>query len=133
MRIASAGTAPFTRQRKELLLSSRRTLPPRQTGMTVVCGWDNPLQTYFCTVLRELSSRRDDTDPVVLWLGLDRGEVRTPEEMIALLAPYAHLDAATIELLRVDRGRDFDRAPTALQRDSLAALRAGWANDTGST
>lgn len=101
--------------------------------MTVVCGWDNPLQTYFCTVLRELSSRRDDTDPVVLWLGLDRGEVRTPEEMIALLAPYAHLDVATIELLRADRGRDLDRGPTALQRDSLKALRLGRGKGANST
>ena len=114
-------------------MSSRRTLPPRQAGTTVVCGWDNPLQTYFCTVLREPSSRRVDTDPIVLWLGLDRGEVRTPEEMIALLAPYAHLDATTIELLRADRGQDLDRGPTALQRDSLEALRAGRANGTGST
>lgn len=93
--------------------------------MTVACGWDNPLQTYFCTVLRVPLSSEEDADPVVLWLGLDRREVRTPEEMAAPLAPYADLDATTIGLLRADRGEDLDRGPTALQRGSLAAFGGG--------
>lgn len=93
--------------------------------MTVTCGWDNPLQTYFCTVLHDTPSSGDDADPVVLWLGLDQGEVRTPEEMLTPLAPYADLDAVTIELLRADRSEDLDRGPTSLQRRSLVALRAG--------
>lgn len=83
-------------------MSSRRTFPSKQVGMTVACGWDNTLQTYFCTVLRRPSSIDEDADPVVLWLGLDRREVRTPEEMAPSLAPYADLDALTIELLRSD-------------------------------
>lgn len=106
-------------------MSSRRTLPSKQASVTVACGWDNPLQTYFCTVLREATFVSDDADPVVLWLGLDLGEVRTPEDMIAPLAPYAELDAITIDLLRSDRVLDLDRGPTALQRQALAALRAG--------
>ena len=68
-------------------MSSRRTLPSKQVGMSVVCGWDNPLQTFFCTVLRELPTIRADDDPVVLWLGLDPGEVRRPDDMVAPLAP----------------------------------------------
>lgn len=104
-------------------MSSRRPLPSKQAGMTVTCGWDNPLQTYFCTVLRAPPSNEEDADPVVLWLGLDRREVRTPEEMAAPLAPYADLDALTIRLLRADRGEDLDRGPTALQRRSLVVLR----------
>ena len=104
-------------------MSSRRTLPSKQVGMSVVCGWDNPLQTFFCTVLRELPTIRADDDPVVLWLGLDPGEVRRPYDMVASLAPYADLDPATIELLRSDRARDLDRGPTDLQRRALAALR----------
>lgn len=106
-------------------MSSRRNLPSKLPGHTVTCGWDNPLQTYFCTVLREPPSSEEDADPVVLWLGLDRHEMRTPEEMAPPLAPYAELDAQTIRLLRADRGEDLDRGPTALQRRSLAALRSG--------
>lgn len=106
-------------------MSSRRSLPTKIPGHTVTCGWDNPLQTYFCTVTREPPSREEDADPVVLWLGLDRREVRTPEEMAAPLAPYADLDAVTIRLLRADRGQDLDRGPTPLQRGSLAAFRGG--------
>ena len=45
--------------------------------------------------------------------------------MVAPLAPYADLDAFTIDLLRSDRIRELDRGPTALQRQSLAVLRAG--------
>ena len=93
--------------------------------MSVVCGWDNPLQTFFRTVLRELRSSRPDDDPVVLWLGLNPGAVRMPDDMLAPLAPYADLDATMIELLRSDRARDLDRGPTAFQRKSLAALRGG--------
>ena len=106
-------------------MSSRRTLPSKQVGMSVVCGWDNPLQTHFCTVVRELSPTQADDDSVVLWLGLDPGEVRRPDDMVAPLVPYADLDAATIELLRSDRARDVDRGPTSLQRGALAALTEG--------
>ena len=106
-------------------MSSRRTLPSKQVGMSVVCGWDNPLHTFFCTVLRDLPNLQADDDPVVLWLGLDPGEVRTPDEMVAPLSLYAELDAAMIDLLRSDRARDLDRGPTALQRRSIAALREG--------
>lgn len=98
-------------------MSSRRTLPSKQAGVSVVCGWDNPLQTYVCTVARELPLTQADEDPVVLWLGLALREVRRPADMVTPLAPYAALDAATIELLRSDRG------PTDLQRGALAALR----------
>ena len=93
--------------------------------MSVVCGWDNPLQTFFCTVLRELPTIQADDDPVVLWLGLDPGEVRRPDDMVAPPAPYAELDAAMIELLRSDRARDLDRGPTDLQRRAIATLREG--------
>ena len=104
-------------------MSSRRQLPSKKAELTVACGWDNPLATYFCTVSRDTSRVGKDSDPVVLWLGLGRGEVRTPEEMAAPLEPYADLDETTIKLLRADRAQDLDRAPTILQRQCLQALR----------
>src|SRR5208283_4453511 len=35
--------------------------------LTVVVGWDNPLQTYFAQVSRDDAA--EDEDPLVLWLG----------------------------------------------------------------
>ena len=107
-------------------MSSRRDLASKLSGHTVTCGWDNPLQTYFCTVVRDRAAwDREADDPVVLWLGLDEGEVRTPEALVEPLARYADLDAATLSLLRADRAADLDRGPTVLQRRSLAAIRKG--------
>lgn len=105
-------------------MSSRRSLPCKVPGHTVTCGWDNPLQTYFCTVVRDwAASDREDEDPVVLWLGLDEQEVQTPEALVGPLASFADLDAATLSLLRADRVADLDRGPTRLQRRSLASIR----------
>lgn len=104
-------------------MSSRRRLPSKVPGHTVTCGWDNPLRTYFCTVVRnQAAGERDADDSVVLWLGLDRREVRTPEALIEPLKRFAELDAVTISLLRADRAADLDRGPTELQRRALAVI-----------
>ena len=104
-------------------ISSRRSLPSKVPDHTVTCGWDNPLQTYFCTVVRDrVAGEREADDPVVLWLGLDEREVRTAEALVAPLAPYAELDAAMLSMLCADRAADIDRGPTVLQRQSLAAI-----------
>lgn len=105
-------------------MSSRRSLRSKVPGHTLTCGWDNPLQTFFCTVAGDRAAGdSEDVDPVVLWLGLDEREVPTPEGLVAPLAPFANLDAATLSLLRADRAADLDREPTRLQRRSLAAIR----------
>ncbi|WP_375458552.1 hypothetical protein [uncultured Enterovirga sp.] len=105
-------------------MSSRRRLPSKVPDHTVACGWDNPLQTYFCTVVRDrVAGDREADDLVVLWLGLDEREVRTPEALVGPLAPYAELDAAMLSLLRADRAADLDRGPSVLQRQSLAAIK----------
>ena len=99
-------------------MSSRRSLPSKVPDHTVTCGWDNPLQTFFCTVARERGAgEREADDPVVLWLGLDEREVRTAEALVAPLAPYAELDAATLSLLRADRAADLDRGRPCCSAD----------------
>lgn len=104
-------------------MSSRRTLPSKLPGHTVTCGWDNPLRTYFCTVVREgVAGTSERDDRVVLWLGLEEREVQRPEDLVAPLAPYAELDAATLSVLQADRASDLDRGPSRLQRQGLAAI-----------
>ena len=90
---------------------SRRTLIPRLPGTSVVCGWDNPLQTYFATVTRQ--PERDD-DNVILWVGTSRREILRPEDLARHLKPYTQVDEATMAALRRDRAEA--TAPTPLQR-----------------
>lgn len=64
-------------------------------GQTVICGWDNPLQTYFRT--ERAAGDRETEDPVVLWLGLDEREVRAAEALVVARATatgqYVHARA----------------------------------------
>lgn len=100
---------------------SRRSIPARTAGFTVVVGWDNPLATFFAQVLRN-SGTKGRRHPVVFWTGGEPGEVALPEDLSLPLAPYADLDAATIALLREDRAECADRGATPLQRTMLARL-----------
>jgi len=59
----------------------------------------------------------------VLWLGGCAGEVRTPEELVQPLAPYADLTQEVVAHLHADRAACADRGPTELQRGLLARLR----------
>ena len=99
-------------------MSSRRDILPRETGITVTVGWDNPLMTFFAQVAR--NQQDDDTrDPILLWLGGAPGEITRPEDLAAPLAPYAALTQEHIDQLRADRGADADRGPSPLQRSLL--------------
>lgn len=98
---------------------SRRHIAARQPSLTVVVGWDNPLQTFFAQVTR-IQADDDDRDPIVIWIGGGGREARIPEDLIEPLAPYADLPRAIIEALRSDRAACLDRGPTALQRDLIA-------------
>lgn len=97
---------------------SRHAIPARLPGFTVAVGWDNPLQTFFGTVLRD-QEVDDPRDPVVLWLGASADEVRRAEDLVAPLAPHAELTAVHVALLRADRAAALDRGPSPLQRELL--------------
>ena len=58
-------------------MSSRRDIPPRETGITVTVGWDNPLMTFFAQVVR-IQDNDDTRDPSLLWLGGAPGEITRP-------------------------------------------------------
>jgi len=97
---------------------SRREIPCRKPGFTVVVGWDNPMSTFFAQVTR-IQDAEDDSDPVVLWLGGFSGEVRRAEDLVQPLRPFADLTAEHIAQLRANRAAQADRGPTALQRTML--------------
>ena len=46
---------------------SRYSLPAQQPGLTVIVGWDNPLQTLFAEVFDP--SIEDDEAACLLWIG----------------------------------------------------------------
>ena len=96
-------------------MSSRRSIPARAPGLTVVVGWDNPLSTFFAQVER-IQNDDDPRDPILLWIGGESGEVAQAEELAGPLAPYAELTAELVEQLRADRAADADRGPSVLQR-----------------
>jgi hypothetical protein len=105
-------------------MSSRRTIPARQTGITVVVGWDNPYSTFFAQVER-IQNDDDPRERVLLWIGSTPDEVRRAEGLTEVIAPYAELTAEHIEQLRADRAADADRGPTALQRAMLGRVEKG--------
>ena len=100
---------------------SRRYIPARQPGVTVVVGWDNPMSTFFAQVTR-VQDDDDERDPVMFWIGGMFGEVCRAEDLAQPLAPYADLTAADIGQLRADRAASADRGPTELQRVMRAGL-----------
>ncbi len=102
-------------------MSSRHAIDPKQPGLTVVVGWDNPLMTFFAQVTRN----RVKNGAPVLWIGGSPRECQDPQGLRAPLAPYAHLTDAQLAQLRADRAADADRGPSALQRFLLDPRNRG--------
>ena len=96
-------------------MSSRRSIPARASGLTVIVGWDNPLWTFFAQVER-VQDDDDPRDPILLWIGSAFGEIARAEHLAGPLAPYAELTSELVEQLRADRAADADRGPSVLQR-----------------
>jgi hypothetical protein len=101
---------------------SRHILPAKDANFTVVIGWDNPLHTFFTQVVRGNMFDDDESDPVILWIGGDFGEVSDPSELAAPLAPYADLTQEHLAQLRADRAAHSGRRPTPAQLANLTAL-----------
>lgn len=99
---------------------SRHIVPALDDRFTVTVGWDNPMHTFFAQVTRE--SRAENNDNIILWLGGEVEEVRTPEDLRQPLAAYATLSDEIIQQLHADRAACADQPPTPLQRRNLNAL-----------
>jgi hypothetical protein len=100
---------------------SRYTLTALDPALTVVIGWDRPLNTYFAIVTDERID--DDDEHVLLWLGTEFAEIPRAEDLVAPLAPYAVVTDDHIARLRADRAGDLDRGPSPLMRQLLDLTR----------
>ena len=100
---------------------SRHEIPALDQSLSVVIGWDNPLQTFFAQVAR--SAAADDDDHMLLWVGTEPREVITVEDLARHLAAFADLSDETAAQLRADRAAKLGQAPTAIQQELLAFIR----------
>ena len=99
---------------------SRHTIPAADANLTVVIGWDNPLQTFFGQVTR--NDAGDEDEPVILWLGGSFADITDPAELIIPLSPYATVTPEHIAQLIADRAAHVGRPPTPTQLANLAVL-----------
>ncbi|WP_412538693.1 hypothetical protein R8Z50_22910 [Longispora sp. K20-0274] len=85
---------------------SQRTLQPLDAyaGHTIRVGWDRPLATFFVQVLPP-DGKEDEPGSVFVWQGFARGEIRTPEQAIDLISPYAQIPDTLAADLAADRSR----------------------------
>jgi hypothetical protein len=101
---------------------SRYEIPALGESLSVVVGWDNPLQSYFAQVSRP-EQADDDDDTMLLWVGAAPREVITVEDLARHLAPFADLAPEIAEQLRADRAARLGQAPTPVQQALLAIVR----------
>lgn len=79
---------------------SRHDIPARDPKFTVTVGWDRPMRTYFAHV-RDPSL--DEDDEMVLWVGGTFDEVKTLDELVAAVHPYADLSEDMVTKLFYDK------------------------------
>jgi hypothetical protein len=104
---------------------SRHEIQGTDPRLTVTVGWDNPMQSFFATVVRNPDPDDSEAEPeTVLWLGQTQREILTPEALTLPLAPFAALSAETLAQLRQDRIAMLDRGPSELQRAALRSIAA---------
>lgn len=103
---------------------SRHVIPARDQRLSVVVGWDNPLQSYFAQVAGpERDDENDNEEPMLLWVGTKPREVVTVEDLAQHVAPFADLTFEVAEQLRADRAAKLGHAPTSTQQQLLALIR----------
>lgn len=103
---------------------SRHEIPAHDRSLSVVVGWDNPLQTFFAQVARpEQADDDDEDDHMLLWVGTEPREVITVDDLARHLAPFADLATEIAEQLRADRAAKLGQAPTATQQEMLSFIR----------
>ena len=70
----------------------------------IIIGWDRPRCTYFASV-RDQTKGGDQS--LVLWVGTNRGELRSVDALEAALASYVELAPELRSRLEVDMLEDF--------------------------
>jgi hypothetical protein len=82
---------------------SRHTIPAKNPDHEIDVGWDQPMNTYFAQVLKNVIDQEGDDDVVILWIGGDFDECQSVEALAHRLEPYATLDYEMARTLRMDR------------------------------
>ena len=91
---------------------SRYSVPAQDPRLTVIVGWDNPLQTFFAQVFDPLIE--EDDEAYRLWIGTALQEIPTVAALQAQLAGWATIPADIVEHLA--RDQHAATPPTPLQR-----------------
>jgi hypothetical protein len=91
---------------------SRYSIPAQNPALTVVVGWDNPLQTFFAQVF-DLSIE-EDADACLLWIGTAPQALPTVAALQAQLTGWATIPPAILDCLT--RDQQTATPPTPLQR-----------------
>jgi hypothetical protein len=91
---------------------SRYRIPAQNPALTVVVGWDNPLQTLFAQVFDP--SIEDEEEADLLWIGTALQEITTVAALQAQLAGWATIPPTIVD--RLLRDQQAATPPTPLQR-----------------
>jgi hypothetical protein len=91
---------------------SRYSIPAQNPALTVVVGWDNPLQTFFAHVFDPAIEEDDEAD--LLWIGTALQEIATVAALQAQLAGWATIPPDIVAFLTHDQ--QTATPPTPLQR-----------------
>jgi hypothetical protein len=97
---------------------SRYSIPAQNPALTVIVGWDNPLQTFFAQVFNP--SIEEDAEACLLWIGTTPQAIPTVAALQAQLAGWATLPPVIVAHL--SRDQQVATLPTLLQRWALQIL-----------
>ena len=97
---------------------SRYRVPAQDPALTVIVGWDNPLQTFFSQVFDPSIEEDDEAD--LLWIGTAPEAIPTVAALQAQLTGWATIPAPIVD--RLSRDQQAAMPPTALQRWALRLL-----------
>ena len=97
---------------------SRYNIPSQNPALTIIIGWDNPLQTFFAQAFDP--SVEDEAEADLLWIGTAFQEIPTVAALQAQLTGWATIPPAIEERLTCDQ--QAATPPTPLQRWALQLL-----------
>lgn len=109
---------------------SRYRIPVKDTvkdaeKISVHVGWDNPLQTFFATVLMP-DPNDEDKDLILLSRGVYPDEITTVSEIATLISPWADMPPATTRRMEQDKAER--TPPTSFQKMISDRLRSAEKN-----
>lgn len=92
---------------------SRYNLVPKDLNHSVTVGWDGGLSTFF-VIVKTHDVLEDDEHNIDLWKGTSAEEIKSVDDLVTIVEPYASLS----DFVRHSLATDFlsDPGPSMLQR-----------------